>query len=50
MSKYKTLCCKSSYNQIGCATIICDKCKEDVTMELIYLELAINENRTKKSK
>ena len=47
MSKYKTLCCKSSYTQIGRATIICDNCKEDVTMELIYLELAINDNYEK---
>ncbi len=43
IKNYKTLCCKSTYTRLGRANYECDKCKKDISMELIlFIDCVMN--------
>lgn len=53
IQKAKTICCKGEYIRAGRAKYLCSECNSDVTIELVFLYMALDEdyqNGTKEKK
>lgn len=40
LEDYKTMCCMSTWTRLSRCNFVCDKCKEDVTMEVVLVGMA----------
>jgi len=50
MSEYRSICCHAPVLRLGRARFECEKCRKDVTIDLVFYEMAKeNDNKRRKT-